>query len=121
MVLRGVKIGVWEGGDQKGSWNSWRPLVLVLLGRVVPEAAAVCSLLAEWDVRPVRLEAAYSQTMPRREQRVQVGFSLLHLSLELAQPVQLSLSLRRFWVLDWRARLVNDSRGCGALMSAMIR
>jgi hypothetical protein len=120
-VLRGVKTGVWEGGDQKDSWNSWGLFVLVLLGRVVPEAGIAGSLLAKWDVRPVRLEAAYSQTMPRREQRVQVGFSLLHLSLELAQPVQLSLSLRGFWVLGWRARRVNDSRGCGAKMSAMIR
>lgn len=121
MELRGVKTGVWEDGDQKVSWNSWCLLVLVLLGRVVPAAEATASLLAEWDVRPVRLEAAYSHTMPRREQRVHVGFSLLHLSLELAQPVQLSLSLRGFWVLGWRARRVNDSRGCGAPMSAMIR
>lgn len=43
--------------------------------------------------RPARLVAKYSHTMPRFAHRAQVGFSLLHLSLDAAQRLQLSRSL----------------------------
>jgi hypothetical protein len=113
VMLEGVKQGVWEGGVQENDWNSSGPLVLILFGRSLPAARAAGTLLAEREVRPVRLDAVYSHARPRREQRIHVGFSLLHLTLELAQFEQLSLSLGG-WVLDWRARRAED------WMSAMI-
>ena len=94
VMLRGVKTVAWEDGDQYVSRNFCGFLALVLLCRVVPAADAATPLLAECDARPVRLDATYTHARPRREQREHVGFSLVHLSFELAQPVQLSLSLR---------------------------
>jgi hypothetical protein len=75
-------------------------------------------------VRPVRLEAAYSHVRPRWAQRAQVGcsLSLMHLTLELAQLVQLSLNLRGLGVLVMDRRVaVKDSMAWGAAISAMIR
>ena len=50
-------------------------------------ASLVLSLL-----RPARLEATYSHSVPRFAQRPQTGLALLHLTLEAAQAWQLSRS-----------------------------
>ena len=42
----------------------------------------------------MRLETIYSQGRPRRTHRLHVGFSLLHLTLDLEHEMQLSRSLR---------------------------
>lgn len=55
-------------------------------------------------LRPGRLVTTYSQTVPRRRHREQVGFSLEHLTLDSPQARQLSHSL-------WRALARREDAG----------
>ena len=66
--------------------------------------------------RPARFVAKYSHVTPRFPQRAQVGFSLLHLTLEAAQAWQLSRSLGTGGTIDRRACAgrVAASGGCTA-------
>lgn len=63
----------------------------------VGETASLSAWAFHWEklLRPTRLVVPYTQGIPFRAQRAQVGFSLGHLSLEFAQASQLSLSLGR--------------------------
>jgi hypothetical protein len=108
VVLGGVSAGVSGKGDLAVDWNSCGLLAGMLCSWATGSASAVGGgasfCLAARDVRPVRLETMYPHTRPRRAQRMHVGFSLLHLTLEFEQLKQLSLSLRG-WVpegRDWR-------------------
>ena len=79
-------------------------IVVVLLGR------GSC-------FRPARLVTKYSHRMPRFAQRAQIGFSLLHLTLEAAQALQLSRSFGAAGTVDRReVRL----RASGEWSAAMI-
>lgn len=70
-------------------------------------------------LRPARLVATYSHAALRFSQREQVGFPLLHLTLEAAQAWQLSRSLGPGRIVDRR-----DGAGCvtacGDIISAII-
>lgn len=54
-------------------------------------------------LRPARFVTKYSHARPRFMQRPQVGFSLLHFTLEVAQAWQLSRSLRAAGIAERRA------------------
>lgn len=69
-------------------------------------ASLVLSLL-----RPARLEATYSHSVPRFAQRPHTGLTLLHLTLEAAQAWQLSRS--------WGAGRGGASGECNAAMMEM--
>ena len=69
----------------------------------------------------MRCEAAYSHLIPRRVQREQVGLSLLHLTLELAHPVQLSRSLGVDVLLNCRLWAGVDRAGWATAISAIVR
>ncbi len=69
----------------------------------VAKAPFVASLGRVSCLRPARLVAKYSHVMPRFAQRAQVGFSLLHLTLDAAQGWQLSRSLGTAGIVDRRA------------------
>ena len=66
-------------------------VVLLPTGRVPPLLLLLLFLLV--CLRPLRLVARYSHSTPRRAHREQVGFSLLHLTLEAEQAWQLSRNL----------------------------
>jgi hypothetical protein len=65
-----------------------------------------CVMLRE--VRPVRRDTLYSQGSRRRTQRPQIGFSLLHLTFEFAQWMQLSRSFRGCCPLGRRRELDSE-------------
>jgi hypothetical protein len=78
--------------------SSETPLLVMLLPLSCCRGRGSC-------FRPARLVAKYSQRRPRLAHRAHSGFSLLHLSLDTAQALQLSRSLVG-WVLVGDAGVV---------------